>query len=100
MIISSYCRNLCQSLFGAFPFQDKLKEKLIDKGVTNIGVSYYHAELDTVERKKRHHSWLQGQVHVLCATIAFGMGIDKPDVRYVIRYSTPKSITHYYQGGS
>lgn len=77
--------------------KDKLREKFLEKGITNIGISYYHAELDAVERKRRHHAWLQGQVNVLCATIAFGMGIDKPDVRYVMHYSMPKSITHYYQ---
>lgn len=88
-----YClsRKDCETLSEA------IQKKLIEKGIRNVGVSYYHAELDAYERQKRHHEWLTGRVSVLCATIAFGMGIDKPDVRYVMHYSMPKSITHYYQ---
>ena len=88
-----YClsRKDCETL------SEKLTKKLREKGVRNVGVSYYHAELEIGERQRRHHEWLSGKVSVLCATIAFGMGIDKPDVRYVMHYSMPKSITHYYQ---
>lgn len=88
-----YClsRKDCETLSEA------IQEKLIEKGIRNVGVSFYHAELDAYERQRRHHEWLTGRVSVLCATIAFGMGIDKPDVRYVMHYSMPKSITHYYQ---
>lgn len=75
---------------------EKLSEQLSTK-VKGARVSYYHAELDAHERERRHREWSNGQISVLCATIAFGMGIDKPDVRYVIHYSMPKSITHYYQ---
>lgn len=121
---------------------DKLQAKLREKNCGNVGVSFYHAELDPYDRKQRHHAWSTGKISVLCATIAFGMGeysfgcmhshfslcndiltytydltfslaylsyqiqnsnltyrpgIDKPDVRYVMHYSMPKSITHYYQ---
>ncbi|KAL7448989.1 hypothetical protein ACHAWC_001102, partial [Mediolabrus comicus] len=88
-----YClsRKDCETL------TDTLNKKLQDKGHRNVRVSFYHAELDPFERKRRHHDWSLGKISVLCATIAFGMGIDKPDVRYVIHYSMPKSITHYYQ---
>ena len=88
-----YClsRKDCETI------SDKLQEKLLGKGCDNIRVSYYHAELDVAERQRRHHAWSTGKISVLCATIAFGMGIDKPDVRYVMHYSMPKSITHYYQ---
>jgi bloom syndrome protein len=75
---------------------EKLAEKLTTK-VQGARVSFYHAELDAHERERRHREWSHGRISVLCATIAFGMGIDKPDVRYVIHYSMPKSITHYYQ---
>jgi len=88
-----YClsRKDCETL------AEKLTNKLKEKGIRNVGVSYYHADLEIHERQHRHHEWLSGRVSVLCATIAFGMGIDKPDVRYVMHYSMPKSITHYYQ---
>ena len=88
-----YClsRKDCETL------SEQLQEKLLGKGCDNIRVSYYHAELDVSERQRRHHAWSTGKISVLCATIAFGMGIDKPDVRYVMHYSMPKSITHYYQ---
>ena len=88
-----YClsRKDCETL------SEKLTKRLQEKGVRNVGVSFYHAELEPHERQQRHHDWLTGKLSVLCATIAFGMGIDKPDVRYVMHYSMPKSITHYYQ---
>ncbi|KAK1735578.1 ATP-dependent DNA helicase, RecQ family [Skeletonema marinoi] len=88
-----YClsRKDCETL------TDKLNKKLQEKGFRDVRVSFYHAELDAFERKRRHHDWSLGKISVLCATIAFGMGIDKPDVRYVMHYSMPKSITHYYQ---
>lgn len=56
----------------------KLQEKLREKGCRGIDVSFYHANLDQVERDRRHHAWSIGRISVLCATIAFGMGIDKP----------------------
>ncbi|XP_077566542.1 recQ-like DNA helicase BLM [Stigmatopora nigra] len=55
----------------------------------------YHASLSDTERE---HKWIiQDGCQVICATIAFGMGIDKPDVRYVIHASLPKSMEGYYQ---
>jgi len=57
----------------------------------------YHAGLDDKLRKQTQENWLNGNFHLICATIAFGMGIDKADVRYVIHYSVPKSIEGYYQ---
>ena len=88
-----YClsRKDCENL------SDKLQQKLREKGCGSVKVSFYHAELDQDERTHRHYQWSSGVISVLCATIAFGMGIDKPDVRYVIHFSMPKSITHYYQ---
>jgi bloom syndrome protein len=89
-----YClsRKDCENL------SEKLEEIVRKKpNCHRLRVSFYHAELDARERERRHRDWSNGSISVLCATVAFGMGIDKPDVRYVIHYSMPKSITHYYQ---
>ncbi|RUS74144.1 hypothetical protein EGW08_018099 [Elysia chlorotica] len=57
----------------------------------------YHASLSLSARKKAHNSFLNDQIQVVVATVAFGMGIDKPDVRKVIHYGAPKDIESYYQ---
>lgn len=63
----------------------------------NIKALPYHAGLDSKERAENQDAFLSEKVDVIVATIAFGMGIDKPDVRYVIHYDMPKSIEGYYQ---
>jgi hypothetical protein len=83
----------CLSRKNCEDVSKKLEDVLRKKG-NPIRISYYHAELDAQSREQRHHQWTMGTINVLCATVAFGMGIDKPDVRYVIHYSMPKSITH------
>lgn len=60
-------------------------------------INFYHADLSSDQRTSRQQAWQQNKIKVLCATIAFGMGINKPDVRYVIHFSLPKSLTNYYQ---
>ncbi|XP_025200785.1 Bloom syndrome protein homolog isoform X2 [Melanaphis sacchari] len=57
----------------------------------------YHAGLTDSKRNDVQMKWITNKVNLVCATIAFGMGIDKPDVRYVFHYSLPKSIEGYYQ---
>ena len=63
----------------------------------DFSANYYHAGLESQERKERQNQWMSGQTRVLCATNAFGMGIDKADVRLVIHYDIPDALEAYYQ---
>src|SRR5690606_14992153 len=58
---------------------------------------FYHAGLDSKDRDLRQQDWMAGKVRVMVATNAFGMGIDKPDVRSVIHMDLPENLENYYQ---
>ncbi|MBS4043948.1 MAG: DNA helicase RecQ [Chitinophagaceae bacterium] len=73
---------------------EELAEILV---ANNIKAVAYHAGLDQKLRADRQDKFLNEDVQVIVATIAFGMGIDKPDIRFVIHYNIPKSIENYYQ---
>ena len=76
----------------------KTTEELADMLMANnIKAVAYHAGLDSNTRAQRQDMFLLEEVEVIVATIAFGMGIDKPDVRFVIHYNIPKSLENYYQ---
>ncbi|MBR6493625.1 MAG: RecQ family ATP-dependent DNA helicase [Paludibacteraceae bacterium] len=62
-----------------------------------LQTDYYHAGLTTKERNERQQAWTEGKTRVIVATNAFGMGIDKPDVRLVIHYDLPNTLESYYQ---
>ena len=74
----------CLSRKNCEEVSEKLQRKLNDKGCGRVRVSFYHAELDAAERERRHHAWSGGRISVLCATVAFGMGIDKPGKDYLL----------------
>ncbi|MDQ3552122.1 MAG: DNA helicase RecQ [Bacteroidota bacterium] len=73
---------------------EELAQMLMANGVKAVA---YHAGLDSKLRAERQDKFLNEDVQVIVATIAFGMGIDKPDIRFVIHYNIPKSIENYYQ---
>lgn len=76
----------------------KTTEELAEILVANkIKAVAYHAGLDAKLRAERQDKFLKEDTQVIVATIAFGMGIDKPDIRFVIHYNIPKSIENYYQ---
>jgi ATP-dependent DNA helicase RecQ len=73
---------------------DDLAAKL---GQHGYSVRPYHAGLDENERKRNQEAFIRDDVQIIVATIAFGMGINKPNVRFVLHYDMPKSIEEYYQ---
>jgi len=80
----------CNSRRGA----ESLAERLQDDGVK---ARPYHAGLTSVERTRNQEAFVRDDVPVICATIAFGMGINKPNVRFVLHHDLPKSVENYYQ---
>jgi ATP-dependent DNA helicase RecQ len=80
----------CHSRRGA----ESLAERLSDDGVK---ARPYHAGLTPLERTRNQEAFVRDDVPVICATIAFGMGINKPNVRFVLHHDLPKSVENYYQ---
>ena len=79
--------------------RNRKKTQVIAEWLQSVGISatFYHAGLDSRTRDERQDLWMKGKVKVMAATNAFGMGIDKPDVRLVIHMDLPDSIEAYFQ---
>ncbi len=80
----------CQTRSGT----ERLAERLAASGVDALP---YHAGLDAAVRARHQERFIRDETRVICATVAFGMGIDKSNVRFVVHYDVPKSIEGYYQ---
>ena len=80
----------CSSRAGT----ESLASKLVEDGVK---AAPYHAGLDVAARSRNQEAFLRDEIRVICATIAFGMGINKPNVRFVIHHDLPKNLEGYYQ---
>ncbi|CCF56153.1 hypothetical protein KAFR_0A07190 [Kazachstania africana CBS 2517] len=83
-IIYCHSKNSCEQV------SSQLQRK-------NIRCAYYHAGMEPEERSAVQKAWQEDEIQVICATVAFGMGIDKPDVRFVIHYTVPRTLEGYYQ---
>ncbi len=79
--------------------RNRKRTQVIADWLNSVGISatFYHAGLDAKTRDQRQNLWMKGKVKVIAATNAFGMGIDKPDVRLVIHMDLPDSIEAYFQ---
>jgi ATP-dependent DNA helicase RecQ len=73
---------------------ESVAESLVDR---KIAARPYHAGLDAAVRSQNQEAFLRDEARVVCATIAFGMGINKPNVRFVVHYDLPKNVEGYYQ---
>ncbi|CAG8762893.1 10614_t:CDS:2, partial [Ambispora leptoticha] len=85
--------NLIYQVWNKTSCED-VAQMLCKKG---LNAAYYHAGLDKRDRQRIQEDWHSNKVRIIVATTAFGMGIDKPNVRYVIHYSLPQSLEGYYQ---
>ncbi|KAI9004388.1 hypothetical protein DFJ74DRAFT_693222 [Hyaloraphidium curvatum] len=81
----------CTSQRACDEVSDRLKNKY------GLKTSSYHAGMDKKDRSRIQEEWIKGVFNIIVATVAFGMGIDKPDVRFIIHYSLPQSMEGYYQ---
>ena len=83
-ILYAFSRNECE----------KLAEMLIEE---DIKADFFHAGMSSKKRNEIQTKWVENELQIICATIAFGMGIDKADVRVVFHFNLPKNIEGYYQ---
>ncbi|MEN6356347.1 MAG: RecQ family ATP-dependent DNA helicase [Armatimonadota bacterium] len=93
--------HLCRENDGAGIIYTRSRKKTEELAMLlrreRIRATHYHAGMDADDRARTHEEFMDGKWRVICATVAFGMGIDKSDVRFVIHYSLPGALEDYYQ---
>ena len=93
--------HILQSVQGTAIVYTRSRDKAeqVAKMLADVGfaANFYHAGLAADERTHRQQQWMTGEIRILCSTNAFGMGIDKPDVRIVVHYDIPDALEAYYQ---
>lgn len=84
---------------GVIYVRNRRETQEVSQYLVNHGIpaDFYHAGLDTQTRSQKQDSWMENRIRVIVATNAFGMGIDKPDVRFVLHLDLPDSLEAYYQ---
>ncbi|KAL3328179.1 hypothetical protein AABB24_035690 [Solanum stoloniferum] len=94
--ISKYVDNANSTIVYCTTVKDteEIFKSLLEAG---IKAGIYHGQMANKAREEAHRSFIRDEFYVMVATVAFGMGIDKPNVRYVIHYGCPKSLESYYQ---
>ncbi|KAM7496327.1 hypothetical protein LguiA_020741 [Lonicera macranthoides] len=94
--ISKYVANAGSVIIYCTTIKDveQISKSILEAEI-NVGI--YHGQMASKAREESHRSFIRDEVQVMVATIAFGMGIDKPNIRYVIHYGCPKSLESYYQ---
>ena len=85
------------SFFNAFCFPSKGKKKTAKAAVPKWDAECYHAGLSAAQRRRVQKRFMTGQLRIVVATVAFGMGLDKSDVRAIIHYNLPRSFESYVQ---
>jgi len=95
--LSSIARNIQGSGIVYVRNRRETQEVARQLNRERISADFYHAGLDVVTRSKKQEAWKTGQIRVMVATNAFGMGIDKADVRFVVHLDLPESLEAYYQ---
>ncbi len=93
--------SLCEQMPGAGIVYTRSRQKTEELAMLlrrhGVKAACYHAGMEMEERARVQEEFMDGRWRVVCATVAFGMGIDKSDVRFVIHYSLPQSLEDYYQ---